>query len=97
MVFGGTKGAILKPFVPTQRMVTIKADAFSKDAQIHSETGMQKKDKFDFMKEDIDLNEAQKEELKLREKHLDQAWYGDDDFEGGVGPQNNDLFDSYAD
>ena len=58
---------------------------------------MQKKENFEFMKEELDLNEAQKEELMLREKHLDQAWYGDDEYEGGIGPQTNDLFDSYAD
>ena len=51
MVFGGSKGATLKPFVPTQKLATKKPTN-----ELH-ETGMQKQEKFDFMANDLDLTE----------------------------------------
>lgn len=58
------------------------------DHELH-ETGMEKKEKFDFMNNDLDLTEEQKEEMRKREEELDQAWYDED-------VNQNDLFDSYA-
>ena len=82
MVFGGSKGATLKPFVPTQKLATKKPTN-----ELH-ETGMQKQEKFDFMANDLDLTEEQKEEFRKREEELDQAWYNEE-------INQNDLFDSY--
>ena len=49
---------------------------------------MQKQEKFDFMANDLDLTEEQKEEFRKREEELDQAWYNEE-------INQNDLFDSY--
>ena len=55
------------------------------DQELH-ETGMEKKENFDFMAPDLDLTEEQKQELAKREQELDQAWYDED--------AQNDIFDS---
>ena len=35
--------------------------------------------------------------MDRRERDLDEAWYGGEENEGGLGHQANDLFQSYAD